>query len=430
MLNAHRISNSEAEAEVIGAIFYDNKSFYEVFDFLVVEDFYVDKHKLIYSAMRELYKDNKPIDIPTMADRLASTLSVIGGIHYLSQLATSSYTSERIRTYGEIIKEKSNTRKLIQLLRASLKQTEETNDSCHNIVSSLQDKIVSMQVGDTRSWGVNAFEELNAVLEDLERRWNAGGGIPGKATGYKKLDKAFGGYKKQDLVILAGRPSMGKSAVALNLALRTAAEGTKIAMFSLEMSKRQYYYRMMANLTPIELNSLSTAKFPEEQWLPITNSVNSLYHSNIYIYDNILTLNGIIAECKRLKIQKDIEVVFIDYLQIIASERNSENRNQDITKMSRAFKLLAKELDITIVLLSQLSRAPELREDHRPMMSDLRESGAIEQDADIVMFVYRDYYYNPQGEKEKEIEIIIGKNRNGEVGTVKLHWDGALQRLE
>jgi replicative DNA helicase len=187
---------------------------------------------------------------------------------------------------------------------------------------------------------------------------------------------------------------------------------------------------MMANLTPIELNSLSTAKFPEEQWLPIINSVNSLYHSNIYIYDNILTLNGIIAECKRLKIQKDIEVVFIDYLQIIASEKSSENRNQDITKMSRAFKLLAKELDITIVLLSQLSRAPELREDHRPMMSDLRESGAIEQDADIVMFIYRDYYYNPQGEKEKENEIIIGKNRNGEVGTVKLQWDGALQRLE
>jgi len=264
----------------------------------------------------------------------------------------------------------------------------------------------------------------------LEQRYKGDGMIGTYATGLKLVDKFSGGFQKQDLIILAARPSMGKSAVALNMAANMALDnGLKVAVFQLEMNQLSTFERIIACRTSIPMDRLKKGKLSDEEWMEVADKSNSLLSAALNIYDDVYSLKEIRSECKRLKLQKGLDVVFVDYLQLIENGKSTDSRNENVSKISRGLKLLAKELDITVVALSQLSRAPEARNNHRPHLADLRDSGSIEQDADMVMFLYRDEYYNRDSEDAGIVEIIIAKHRNGETGTIKAKWQGKYQRV-
>lgn len=428
-MDTNRFYNLEAEVNVLGAILKDNNALCSVIDFLDSDDFYNTRHKLIYGAAVNLYERGIPIDLVTLSDKLGESLTEAGGISYLTEVYTSYLRVYNVKCYGEIIKEKSNLRKMMGLLELKKKELQDTDKSCDDIVDSLEDTFLKLRRKDNIQDG-NTEEALMQVTEMLELRYKNGGDIPGISTGYRVIDKMLGGLNKEEFIILAARPSMGKTAVALNIALNTAInENAKAAFFNLEMGKNQILERALSALGEINCNSIKTGDLKDEEWAKIMKVSNDLSKSSLYIYDKMFTLRSIIAECKRLKIQKGLDIVIIDYLQLINTEERSESRNLDISKISRQLKLLAKELEITVIALSQLSRAPEARANHRPMLSDLRESGSLEQDADVVMFLYRDAYYNPDAENKDILENIVAKNRNGQVGIARLKWKPEYQKV-
>ncbi|MBE6069388.1 MAG: replicative DNA helicase [Clostridium lundense] len=428
-MDINRFYNLEAEVNILGAILKDNNALCSVIDFLDSDDFYNTRHKLIYSAIVNLYERDIPIDLVTISDKLGESLLEAGGISYLSEVYTSYLPVYNAKYYGEIIKEKSNLRKMINLLEFKKKELQDKDKSCDDIVDSLEDAFLKLRTKDNVQDG-NTEEALMQVTEMLQLRYENGGDIPGISTGYRVIDKMLGGLNKEEFIILAARPSMGKTAMSLNIALNTAInENAKVAFFNLEMGKNQILERALSALGEINCSSIKTGALKDEEWAKIMKVSNDLSKSSLYIYDKVFTLRSIIAECKRLKIQKGLDIVIIDYLQLINTEERSESRNLDISKISRQLKLLAKELEITVIALSQLSRAPEARANHRPMLSDLRESGSLEQDADVVMFLYRDAYYNPDAENKDILENIVAKNRNGQVGIARLKWKPEYQKV-
>lgn len=389
-MDINRFYNLEAEVNILGAIFKDNNALCSVIDLLDSDDFYNTRHKLIYGAIVNLYERDIPMDLVTLSDKLGESLPEAGGISYLSEVYTSYLPVYNAKYYGEIIKEKSNLRKMMGLLELKKKELQDKDKSCDDIVDSLEDAFLKLRRKDNVQDG-NTEEALMQVTEMLQRRYENGGDIPGISTGYRLIDKMLGGLNKEEFIILAARPSMGKTAMSLNIALNTAInENSKVAFFNLEMGKNQILERALSALGEINCSSIKTGALKDEEWAKIMKVSNDLSRSSLYIYDKVFTLRSIIAECKRLKIQKGLDIVIIDYLQLINTEERSESRNLDISKISRQLKLLAKELEITVIALSQLSRAPEARANHRPMLSDLRESGSLEQDADVVMFLYRE----------------------------------------
>lgn len=423
------IYNSDAELQVLGSILIDNNSICKVIDFLHPEDFYNPRHKLIFNTMVDMYKKGEIINMTTLYDRLSVKLQEIGGITYLSEICTSCVSAVSIVSYGEIVKEKANKRRLIEVMKASMEDIKERDMDSNTLIDAMQQKLVNIKF--IRSLEDGSLEEpMGSFLDRLERRYKNGGDTEEIKCGFKNLDKVIGGFMPQDFIILAARPSMGKTAVALNLALQLCFKAkAPTAFFNLEMGKQQIIERAVASITEIPMKHIKNGILEDENWVSIAKASSTIVTSPLKIYDKIFTLQGIREECKRLKLQGGLDVVFVDYLQLINSEEKTESRNQDISKISRSLKLMAKELDITVISLSQLSRAPEARADHRPMLSDLRESGAIEQDADIVMFLYRDEYYNADTDRPGVIDCIIAKNRNGEVGTARLKWDGKCQRV-
>lgn len=428
-MDINRFYNLEAEVNILGAILKNNNALCSVIDFLDSDDFYNTRHKLIYGAIVNLYEGDIPIDLVTLSDKLGESLPEAGGISYLSEVYTSYLPVYNAKYYGEIIKEKSNLRKMINLLEFKKKELQDKDKSCDDIVNSLEDAFLKLRTKDNVQDG-NTEEALMQVTEILQRRYENGGDIPGISTGYRLIDKMLGGLNKEEFIILAARPSMGKTAMSLNIALNTAInENAKVAFFNLEMGKNQILERALSALGEINCSSIKTGALKDEEWAKIMKVSNDLSKSSLYIYDKVFTLRSIIAECKRLKIQKGLDIVIIDYLQLINTEERSESRNLDISKISRQLKLLAKELEITVIALSQLSRAPEARANHRPMLSDLRESGSLEQDADVVMFLYRDAYYNPDAENKDILENIVAKNRNGQVGIARLKWKPQYQKV-
>jgi len=425
----NRICILEAELQVLGSIMIDNNSICSIIDFLLPEDFYSPKHIVIYKTMMDMYKNSEIIDITTLCDRLSVKLQEVGGVTYLSQIYGSCPSAAAIVSYGEIVKEKSNKRRLIAVMRASMEDIEERDIESKKLIDTMQSKLLSVKFSKTLEDG-SLEGPITSFLDRLEERCRNGGDKGGIRCGFKNLDKVIGGFMPQDLIILAARPSMGKTAVALNIALELSLKAkTNTAFFNLEMGKQQIIERAVASITETPMENIKSGALKDENLVSIMSASSSIAASGLKIYDKIFTLQGIREECKRLKLQGGLEVVFIDYLQLINSEEKSESRTQDISKISRSLKLMAKELDITVISLSQLSRAPEARADHRPLLSDLRESGAIEQDADIVMFLYRDEYYNADTDRPKTIDCIVAKNRNGEVGTARLKWMGQCQRV-
>ncbi len=419
----------EAEQSVIGSMLIDKEVIPVVMEVLKPEDFYRPDHKEIYEVIIELFDRAQPIDLITVSERLKlhGKLELVGGLEYLTNIATEVPTTANVKHYAKIVEEKSLLRKLI---RAS-SDIVELGFSASEEVSFILDKAEQNIFDILQKRSSQGFVPIKDVLVDtfnkLEELYNNKGHITGIPTGFSDLDFKTSGLHNSDLVLVAARPAMGKTAFALNLAQNAAVHsGVPVAVFSLEMSKEQLVNRMLCSEAMVDSNKMKTGQLEDNDWQKVARALGPLSEAPIFIDDTPgISITEIRAKCRRLKLEHNLGLVVIDYLQLMqGSKSRGENRQQEISEISRSLKILAKEINIPVICLSQLSRAAETRTDHRPILSDLRESGAIEQDADIVMFLYRDDYYNPDTEKKNIAEVILAKHRSGSTGTVELVWLG------
>ena len=423
----------EAEQSVLGSILLDKDAMISVSETLIPEDFYKEAHRVIYECMLKLYNNQSEIDLITLADELRDQgyLDDIGGIAYITSLSTIVPTTSNIKYYINIVKEKSISRQLISAANDIINLGYDSSTKVEDVLENAEKKIFDISQERT----TNDFQPINQVLTEtlsmLEKLYEEKSDVTGLTTGFRDLNKKINGLQRSDLLLIAARPAMGKTAFALNLVQNAALKGdASVAVFSLEMSKEQLVQRMVAAQSSVELKKIKTGTLAANDWPRITDGMAVLSGAKIHIDDTPgIKISELRSKCRKLKIEKGLDLVLIDYLQLMEGEGQNESRQQEIAKISRSLKILAKELDCPVVALSQLSRAPEQRADHRPMLSDLRESGSIEQDADIVMFLYRDEYYNPDTERKNIGEVIVAKNRHGETGTVELVWFGEIQKL-
>ena len=423
----------EAEQSVLGSILLDKEAMISVSETLVPEDFYKEAHKVIYESMLKLYNSQSEIDLITLTDELRDKgyLDDIGGIAYITSLSTVVPTTSNIKYYVNIVKEKSISRQLISAANDIINLGYDGSAKVEYVLENAEKKIFDI----SQERATNDFQPINQVISEalsmLEKLYEEKNDVTGLTTGFRDLNKKINGLQRSDLLLIAARPAMGKTAFALNLVQNAALKGdASVAVFSLEMSKEQLVQRMIASQSTVELKKIKTGTLADNDWPRITDGMAILSGAKIHIDDTPgIKISELRSKCRKLKIEKGLDLVLIDYLQLMEGEGQNESRQQEIAKISRSLKILAKELDCPVVALSQLSRAPEQRADHRPMLSDLRESGSIEQDADIVMFLYRDEYYNPDTEKKNIGEVIVAKNRHGETGTVELVWFGGIQKF-
>jgi replicative DNA helicase len=418
--------SQEAEQTVLGAALIDHFAVEKILNLLKTEDFYFDANKEIFDSIMEVHMQNVPVDVLTVTEELKKRekLDYVGGLEYLANLTENIITSKNVEAYCNIIKEKSTLRKLISASSEIIEKGYKENDDVQNIIELAESRIFSI----SQNRNINSFTEIKDVLlevfNQLEERANHKGSITGLTTGYDDLDRMTSGMQKSDLILLAARPSMGKTALALNIAMNAVKTGASAALFSLEMSKEQYVQRIISMESMVDSGKLRTGNLDDEDWNRLLSVMSSVSNYKVYIDDTAsITLFEMMSKCRRLKMEKGLDLIIVDYLQLMSGSGKIDSRQQEISNISRGLKAMARELDCPVMALSQLSRAPELRNDHRPVMSDLRESGAIEQDADVVMMLYRDEYYNKEESDKKGItEVIITKQRNGPVGTVELAW--------
>ncbi|RYL94154.1 replicative DNA helicase [Sporolactobacillus sp. THM19-2] len=419
--------NTEAEQAVLGAIFLEPAAVVTASELLVPEDFYHTGNQLIFSVMLSLSDRNEPVDVVTVTNALQTGkhLEEVGGVSYLADLAGSAPTAANIEYYCHIVAEKSLLRRLIRTATHIVSDGYTRDDDVETIVDDAEREI--LEVSERKRAG--EFRPIKDVLietyDNIEALHSRKDDVTGTPTGFMELDRMTAGFQKSDLIIVAARPSVGKTAFALNIAQNVATKSdANVAIFSLEMGARQLAMRMLCAEGNIDAQKLRTGNLEDDDWQKLTMAMGSLSRAGIYIDDSPgIRVNDIRAKCRRLKQEKGLDLVIIDYLQLITgtgSMHRQENRQQEVSEISRTLKAMARELDVPVIALSQLSRGVEARQDKRPMMSDIRESGSIEQDADVVAFLYRDDYYNKESEKQNIIEIIIAKQRNGPVGTVEL----------
>ena len=420
----------EAEQAVLGAIFLDADRLIEVREFIDTPDFYKSAHRIIFSTIIKLSDDKEPIDVLTVRSALESQgdLESIGGISYIAELASIVPTSANAAYYAKIVGEKSLLRNLINNLTASVEKAYAQDDSADNILSEAEKGLVDVAEKKNRSGFKKISDVLDANFEEIDRLSQQSERITGIATGYTALDDLTTGLHEEELIILAARPAVGKTAFALNIAQNIGTKLDKsVAIFSLEMGAESLVNRMIAAEGRIESYNLRTGNLSKEEWDSLTMAVGVLSNAGIYIDDTPgIKITEIRARSRKLAQETgNLGLILIDYLQLI-SGTGRENRQQEVSEISRQLKILAKELKVPVIALSQLSRGVEQRQDKRPVLSDIRESGSIEQDADIVAFLYRDDYYAREGEDGEEVEedntveVIIEKNRSGARGTVKL----------
>ena len=426
----------EAEQSVLGGLMLSSMAWDQVADKVVVADFYREDHRLIFQAITDLHENSRPCDAVTVTEWFQShgKADVIDGGNYISQLANNTPSAANVGAYADIVREKSILRNLIDVgaqitssaFAADGRESKSLLEEAERLVFAIADKgtrggsgFVSVQ--DTLKEAMAKIEELNAFEGDIT-------GIP---TGFQDLDRFTAGLQPSDLIIVAGRPAMGKTTFAMNLAENAAIKhGKSVAVFSMEMASLQLVMRLFSSLGQIEQGRIRTGSLDDSDWPKLTSAMNLLHKSKIFIDDTpALSPAELRARARRLKREHDIDMIVVDYLQLMAVPDTRENRATEIAEISRSLKTIAKELNVPVVALSQLNRSLEQRPNKRPIMADLRESGSIEQDADLILFIYRDEIYNKDTGEKGKAEIIIGKHRNGSTGTVELAFQGPWLRF-
>ena len=416
----------EAEQSVIGSMLMDREAIMAASEIIDSADFYQHQYGILFETMLELYNEGTPVDLITLQDRLREkdVPPEISSLEFAKDLLSSVYTSTNVRQYAQIVYEKSILRKLI-------KESEETANICYlgkervdDIMEDTEKRIFSLlQKRNTGDFVPIKDVVLNA-LDKIELASKNRGSVTGIPTGFIDLDYKTSGMQPSDLILIAARPSMGKTAFVLNIAQHMAFKNdVTAAIFSLEMSKEQLVNRLFSLESKVDSQSIRTGNLSDDDWAKLIESAGIIGKSNLIIDDTPgISVSELRSKCRKYKLEHNLGIIIIDYLQLMTGSKRSDSRQQEISDISRSLKEVARELSVPVIALSQLSRAVEQRPDHRPMLSDLRESGAIEQDADIVMFIYRDDYYNKDSEKKNIAEIIIAKQRNGPIGTVELVW--------
>ena len=417
--------NHEAEQSVIGAIFLEPQALITASEILIPEDFYRTAHQKIFQTMLTLSDQGKAIDVVTIAEELSARKEIedVGGLAYISELANAVPTAANIVHYAKIVEEKALLRRLIRVATKIVEDGYSGEDEIETLLSEAEKNVLEVAKRKNAGDFKHVKDVLVETFDNIEQLVNREGDITGIATGFTDLDRMTAGFQRNDLIIVAARPSVGKTAFALNVAQSIAVkERENVAIFSLEMGAEQLVMRMLCAEGNIDAQTLRTGALEDSDWEKLMMAMGSLSNAGIFIDDTPgVRINEIRAKCRRLAQEHGLGMILIDYLQLIqGSGKPGENRQQEVSEISRSLKGLARELKVPVIALSQLSRGVEQRQDKRPMMSDLRESGSIEQDADIVAFLYRDDYYDKESESKNMIEIIIAKQRNGPTGTVTL----------
>ena len=424
----------EAEQAIIGSMLTDRDAVISAIEILKEEDFYREDNKAIYTAILNLYNRAEPIDIITVKSELESMgkFEQVGGLEYLAELPEKVPTTANAMKYIKIVEEKSTLRRLIKTANEIIELGYSPTEDVEDIMEGAEKKIFNIMQEKNQKGYAPIKDVLVESFTKLEELYNRKQHITGVPSGFTELDYRTAGFHGSELILIAARPAMGKTAFALNIATNAAVKANvPVAVFSLEMSKEQLVNRILCSESMVDSNKVRTGKLEEDDWTKLAGAIGPLSEAEIFIDDTPgINITEIRAKCRKLKLEKNIGMVVIDYLQLIqGSNKRGGSREQEISEISRSLKILAKELDVPVIALSQLSRAAEQRPDHRPMLSDLRESGAIEQDADIVMFLYRDDYYNQDSDKKDIAEIIIANLRGGSTGTVELLWLGSYTKF-
>lgn len=421
--------NLDAERSVLGSGLLSKEALSDVMEILKPDDFYDGANKEIYMAMIDMFRENKSVDIVTVCEELKrrNVLEMVGGRSYVGTLSGEVPVTTNASEYAKIVAEKSSIRKLIHTSELIREKSFDENEEAKEIINFAEKEILSVaqerQRGDYSKLQdvlVTDIELINEAARNQDK-------IIGVPTGFKPFDSMTSGLQKSELVIVAARPAMGKTAFALNIALNAAVKhDASVLIFSLEMGKEQLGNRLLSMESRVEMENIKKGTLDSNDWDRIFLAVDNLAKANVYIDDTPdLSVFEIKNKCRRLKAEKGLDLVVVDYLQLMKSEGRAENRQQEISTLSRYLKLLAREMDCPVIVLSQLSRAPDQRPNHTPVLSDLRESGSIEQDADIVLFLYRDdYYAKEESEKPGICDVIIAKNRSGPTGNIELAWVG------
>ena len=418
--------SDEAEQSVIGSMIMDKDAIIAASEAITGEDFYQQRYGVLFDAMLELFNEGKPVDLITLQNKLKEkdVPPELCSLEFIRDLITAVPTSANVRYYAKIVKEKSVLRQLIKVTESITNECYLDKEKVETIMENTEKKVFDILQKRNSGEFVSIKDIVFHSLESIETAAKNKGSVTGVATGFYDLDYKTAGLQPSDLVLIAARPSMGKTAFVLNIAEYVALRSNvTTAIFSLEMSKDQLVKRILSMHSKVDSQSIRSGDLNDDEWLKLVESARVIGNSNLIIDDtSSISISELRSKCRKYKLEHNLGLVIIDYLQLMSGSKKSESRQQEISEISRSLKALAREIDAPVVALSQLSRAVEQRPDKRPMLSDLRESGAIEQDADVVMFIYRDDYYNHDSEETGISEIIIGKQRNGPTGTIKLAW--------
>jgi replicative DNA helicase len=423
----------EAEQSVIGSMIMDKDAILVASEVINSSDFYEQQHGILFDTMLELYNEGKPVDLVTLQNRLKEKDAPpqISSLEFIRDLVSSVPTSANVKYYAQIVKDKAVLRKLIKV-------AEETANECYldkENLDAILEKAEKEVFNISQTRGTKEFTNIKDIvlrsIDSIEAASKNKGSVTGIATGFYDLDYKTAGLQPSDLILIAARPSMGKTAFALNIAEYVALRSNiTTAIFSLEMSQDQLAKRLLAMNSRVDAQNIRTGNLSADEWASLMESARIIGNSNLVIDDtSSISVSELRSKCRKLKLERNLGLVIIDYLQLMTSNKRVESRQQEISEISRSLKAVAREINVPVIALSQLSRAVEQRPDKRPMLSDLRESGAIEQDADVVMFIYRDDYYNLDSPEPGVTEIIIGKQRNGPTGTIKLAWQAQFMKF-
>ena len=423
----------EAEQSVIGAMILDTQCIPDAVNICKADDFYIDRNKELFSTVMELYNLGRPIDIVTIKEQLTlrGSLEKVGGLNFVMETLNLVPTTRNIKHYAQIVAEKSVLRKMIRLSDGIADQCYRGEDDVESIVGSAEQAIIDLSQERSSRGPVHIRQYLGESVEALAELSDAKEPVTGVPTGFIDVDKRTAGLHGSELILIAARPGMGKTSFALNIAQNAAVNSkTTVAIFNLEMPGIQLANRMLSSEAMVSSEALKKGNIRDEDWEKIGEAVDVLSKANIYIDDTSnITVSEIGARCRKLKMEKNLGLVVIDYIQLMSSSRKGVSREQEIAEISRSLKIMAKDLNIPVIALSQLSRAVEKRDVKEPVLSDLRESGSIEQDADMVMFLYREGYYNEEAEEPNRTKCIFAKHRNGETGYEQLTWLGEFTKF-